>query len=388
MAKLLPIIPASDGINIFLRLRYLLAGIARCICFYDKELQEVATSAPCRAFAARATEHYFYQSRLSAIYADMAMLFQCLITITPILQRQCNSMGFDWHGGTVLTWFRVNTAVNVGRYFFACEEHSRNLDPLLLRHNLNYLRIYDSRFIDTLEMLFRAYYGRNTVTGSLANTLFDPIMLCQLGDKNTLRVGNEIFRLEKQAFPGCIDLRESSAVVLAYRIQRKEWQEKIPLTGYEHEFGQNRRPKTKTVLRGMLEIRIDMVQINEFKSFVKIVLKSGLSLKYKISVLDRRVGSFVDSVRHARSGFEQVVALSRWLRYRLEPLCRQADEKAKKRPDPLYDVLHRLPDIMVNKFMIKSDYKRYYRRPNFFYDPHEHDELNLLRFLSPYREVK
>lgn len=372
----------------FLRLRYLLAGIARCLRFFDKDLQEVATSAPCRDFAARATEHYFHQSRQSAIYADMVIMFQALVTVAPILQRKQNSMTFDWHAGTVLTWFRVNTAANVGRYFFGCDEHARIPDPLLLRKNLQQLNIYDSRFTETLEMLFRAYYGRTSVTGMLANSLFDAIMLCQLGDRNTLRVGNKLFRLEKQSFPGAIDLRKGSAVVLAYRIHRKEWVEKIPLPGHEKESGKNRRPKTKTVTRGMLEITIDEQHISEFKQFVKTVLKSGLSLKYKITVLDRRVGAFVDSVRYARSGFEQIVSLSRWLRYRLAPLCRQADEKAKKRPDTLFDTLHRLPDILVNKHMMRSDHKRYYRRPNFFYDPHEHDELNLLQFFSPYREVK
>lgn len=386
MAKLLPIIPPGNGFNMFLRLRYLLAGIARCLCYYEKELQEVANSAPCRAVAARTTEHFFHNSRVSAIYADMVILFQYLITIAPILQRHQNSMGYDWHAGNVLTWFRVNTAVNVGRVFFSCEEHARVPDPQQLRMNLNHLKIHDQRFCETLEMLLRAYYGRKSVTGMLANTLFDPIMLCQLGDKNSLRVGNKLFRLEKRPFEGCIDLRKNSAVVLAYRIHRQERLEKIPLPGHVHESGKNRRPKTKTVMRGMLEITIDEQHVSEFKQFTKTVLKSGLSIKYKVSVVDRRVGSFVASVRHARNGFEQIVSLSRWLRYRLEPLCRQANEKAKKRPDPLYELVPRLPDIMINKFLILSDYKRYFRRQNFFYDPHEHDELTFIRFFSPYRE--
>jgi len=195
MAKLLPTLPPGDGFNMFLRLRYLLAGIARCLVFYDRDLHEVAQSAPCRAFAYRAAEHFFHKSRLAAIYGDMVLLFQCLITIAPILQRQRNSMGFDWHAGNVLTWFRVNTASNVGRYYFSSEEHARVPDPLLLRKNLQHLKICDNKFNDTLEMLFRAYFGRKSVSGKLANTLFDPIMFSQLGDKYCLRVGNKLFRL-------------------------------------------------------------------------------------------------------------------------------------------------------------------------------------------------
>lgn len=386
MAKLLPIIPPSEGFNMYLRLRYMLAGIARCLKFFDKDLMEVTTSAPCRAVAARAVEHFFHKSRTSAIYADMTLMFQCLITIAPILQRQLNSVGFDWHAGTILTWFRVNTAAHVGRFYLGCTEHPRIPDPLQLRQNLQFLNIHDSRFADTLEMLCRAYYGRPSVTGKLANTLFDPIMLCQLGSRNTLRVGNRIFRLEKQSFPGSIDLRKDSAVILSYRVQRQEFTENIPLTKQERKQPRNRNRKTKPVLRCMLNITIDEKHISQFKAFVNTVVHSGLSLKYKIVILDRRIGAFSYSIRYARNGFEQMLSLSRWLQYRLAPLRAEAEGKARKKPDPLYDLLRRLPDILLNKFMMNGDYRRYYRRPNYFYDPTEHDELTFIRFLSPYRE--
>ena len=388
MAKLLPIIPPGDGINMYLRLRYLLAQIARCLFFFDKELLEAAHSTPCRAFAHRLAEHYFHKSRLMGIYADMLLMFQCLIVMAPIIQRKQNGMGFDWHGGNVLTWFRVNTSRNIGRYYFACEEHPRVPDSLLLRKNLHSMFIRDGKFADLLEMLFRAYYGRQSVSGRLAGVLFDPIMLWHLGDNNSLRVGNRLYRLEKQPFPGCKDLRTDSAVVLGgYRIQHREWQERVPLAkGELPKRSKKNAVKTKIVTRGMLNIAIDEEHVSTFKSRVKRVLHSGLSLKYKIVILDRHVGAFVMSVRYARSGFEQIVELKRWLHHRLEPLRIEADKKARKRPDPLYDVLHRLPDIMVTKFTMMSDYKRYYRRPNFLFDPHEHDELTLLRFFSPYRE--
>ena len=389
MAKLLPTLPPGEGFNMFLRLMYFLAGIARCLRFYDRDLMEVAQSAPCRAVAYRAAEHYFHKSRLSGIYGDMVLMFQCLFTMSPILQRQHNSMGFDWHTGNILTWFRVNTSMNVGRFYFSCEEHARVPDPLLLHKNLSHLNINDNKFSDTLEMLFRAYFGRHSVSGMLANTLFDPIMLCQLGDQNTLRVGNRLFRLEKRPFEGCIDLRKQSAVVLSYRIYRNEWKETVSISRVEQQpSGKKHRLKTKTVPRRKLDISIDEQHITDFKQFVKMVLKSGLSVKYKIAVLDRRVGAFMYSVRHARDGFDQVVNLKRWLRHRLEPLCAQADQKAKKRPDKLYALIHHLPDIMVTKFTNQADYKRYYRRPNFFYDPHAHDETTFIGFFSPYREGK
>lgn len=387
MAKLLPIIPPGDGFNLYNRLRYLLAGIARCLTFYDKELLEAVNSASCRAFAARATEHYFHKSRFAAIYGDMMLMFQCLTVMAPILQRQLNSMGFDWHAGTILTWFRVNTAHSVRKYFYGCDEHPRVPDPLLLRSNLHHLGIYDQKFCELLEMIYRAYYGRRTVSGKLANVLFDPIMFCKLGDIKTLRVGNRIFRLEKKPFPGSIDLRSAQAVVFGYRIQRIEWEERVPLA--KGELPKTRKKdavKTKMVTRGMLEITIAEEHFSTFKNHVKTVLHSGLSLKYKIVILDRHVGAFVMSIRHARNSFEQIVELKRWLHHRLEPLRIEADKKARVKPDPLYDVLHRLSDIMVNKYLMLSNYQRYFRRPNFFYDPLEHDELTLLRFFSPYRE--
>jgi len=387
MAKLLPVIPPGDGFNLYLRLRFLLAGIARCLFFFDKELNEIMQGAPCRVFAARCTEHFFHKSRMAAMYGDMLLLFQCLVTITPVLQRQRNSMAFDWHHGHILTWFRVNTSAHVGRYYFSVEEHPRVHDPVLLRRNLKELKIVDSRFIDTLEMVFRAYYGRKGISGRLANTLFDPVMLSHLGEKSTLRVGNRLFRLEKKEFPGCIDLRRESAVVLAYRIRQVETTEQVTLSARGRVTNSRKStPKSKTVTHRMLEITIDEQHISEFKQFVKTVIKSGLSLKYKILVLDRRVGSFAFSVCYARNGFEQVLSLSRWLRYRLEPLRSQADEKARKNPDYLYELVHRFPEILVNKFMMNGDYRRFYRRPNFFFDPHQHDELTLVRFFSPYRE--
>lgn len=385
MAKLLPIIPPGDGFNMYLRLRYLLAGIARCLSFYDKELIEVMQSAPCRAFAARCTEHFFHASRAEAIYADMTLMFQCLITIAPILQQQQNSMGFDWHHGHVLTWLRVNTAAHVGRHYLSIEEHPRSHDSLTLRENLNILNIHDSRFIDILEMLYRAYYGRNSVSGKLANTLFDPIMLSHLGDRETLRVVNRLFRLEKRAFHGCIDLRKESAVVLAYRIRRIETEEKVP-SSRKGVRSSSKSPKVETVTHRMLEITVDERHIIKFKQSVKTFIHGDFPLKYKISEIDRLVGAFVYSVRYARNGFEQVLSLSRWLGYRLASLCAESEVKTRIKPDYLYDVVHRLPDIMLNKFLMNGDHRRYYRRPNFFYDPREHNELTLVRFLSPYRE--
>jgi len=140
------------------------------------------------------------------------------------------------------------------------------------------------------------------------------------------------------------------------------------------------------VTHRMLEITVDERHISKFKQSVKTFIHGNFPLKYKITELDRLVGSFVYSVRYARNGFEQVLSLSRWLGYRLAPLCAEAEVKARIKPDYLYDLVPRLPDIMLNKFLMSGDYRRYYRRPNFFYDPHEHDELTLVRFMSPFRE--
>lgn len=369
MAKLLPLNTSIEQNAAFSRLRQQLAFIARCLVFYPGELAKTMQSKPCEIIAQRMAEHYFHRSRLLSIYQDMVLMFQALMTLAPVLQRQRNSMGFDWTKANVLTWFRENTAANRGRCYFGCFEASRVSDPVLLRDNLKHLKIMDTKFNETLEYLFRCYYGRDSVTGKLASTLFDPIMLCQLGDENSLRVGNKIFRLEKRGFPGCIDLRKEPATVLAYLIRRKEWQE-----------------KGRT--RGCLEITISEERLSVFKQRARRIIRSGMSAKLRVLVLKRLIDSFVKSVRYARNGFEQVVELSHWLSNNLKPLYGAVDvvQKKKKQPDMDLEQVFRFPQFLVNAFLHAQDTSRYPRRPNFFYDPHKHDESTFLRFFSPYRE--
>jgi hypothetical protein len=388
MAKLLPLIPAIVANCAYSRLRYLLAGIARCLRFMEKELVEVMNGTPCVTMAHRAAEKYFYLSRTSAVYGDMVIMFQALFTVAPVLQRLKGSMGFDWHHGHVLTWFRTNTAMNIGRWYFGCQELSRVPDPVVLRENLHHLRIYDGKFADTLEMLMRCYYGRNSVTGKLAACLFDPIMFCRLGDHHTLRVGNKLYRLERQGFPGCVDLRTESAIVLGYSLRRKDWLERFPLSEkLNAQKGKaKRRQQVRVIRRGMLEIAISGELIDAFKAKAVAIINCSASIEYRIHELDSLMVSFLASVRYARTGFDQVLHLSRWLANNMKPLHAAVDRRKKfnrRKPPVQVPPFHK---ILLSRFQSNLDTRRYYPRPNFFYDPQEHPEELFLQFFSPYRE--
>jgi hypothetical protein len=277
--------------------------------------------------------------------------------------------------------------MNIGRWHFGCQELPRVPDPVVLRENLHHLRIFDSRFTDILEMLMRCYYGRNTVSGQLANCLFDPLMFCRLGDRHTLRVGNKLFRLEKQAFPGSIDLRTNSAEVLGYSIRRVEKLERFPLPGKRTgQKGKKKRQQVRVVRRGMLEIAVSSELINSFKSKAVAIINCSASVEYRIHELDGLMVSFLSSVRYARTGFEQVLHLSRWLANNLKPLHTAVDRRKKfnRRKPPVQ--VPPFPKILLSRFQNNLDTHRHYPRPNFFYDPHEHPEELFLQFVSPYRE--
>lgn len=369
MAKILPSVSSIEGNAAFMRLRLLLAFVAKCLVFYPGELFKVMQSRQCEIIAHRLVEHYFHRSRLLAIYQDMVLMYQALLTMAPILQRQKYSMGIDWTRANVLTWFRENTAANRAKCYFGCFEAPRVTDPLLLRANLEYLGIKDSKFIEVLEPLFRCYYGRSSVTGKLANCLFDPILLCRMVEADMLRVGNRIYRLSRRGFPGCIDLRRQSATVMMYQIRRVEKREKGRTSGY-------------------LEITISDEYLKAFRKRARRIIRSGMSAKLRVLVLKRQIIGFVSSVRYARHGYDQVLELSRWLARRLKPLYGAVDEVLKKRksPDPDLEQVYHLPKVLLNTFLVVQDGRRYHRRPNFFYDPKAHAEQLFVKFFNPYRE--
>lgn len=369
MAKILPSVSNIEANAAYMRLRLLLAFVAKCLVFYPGELFKVMSSRQCEIIAHRLVEQYFHRSRLLAIYQDMVLMYQALLTMAPILQRLKYSMGIDWTRANVLTWFRENTAANRAKCYFGCFEAPRVTDPLVFRANLDFLGVRDSKFIETVEPLFRCYYGRSSVTGKLASCLFDPIMLCRMVEADTLRVGNRIYRLSRLGFPDCIDLRQQSATVMMYQIRRVEKLETGRTTGY-------------------LEITISAELLKAFRKRARRIIRSGMSPKLRVLVLKRQITGFVSSVRYARHGYEQVLELSRWLSRRLKPLYGAVDEVQKKRktPDPDLEQVFHFPQVLLNTFLMVQDNRRYHRRPNFFYDPKKHPEELFIKFFSPYRE--
>lgn len=355
MPKFIPLVtnPIEENAS-YLRVRHEEAKIAKRQRHLDGELFKPMNSTSFHILAQRMTEHFFHNSRKLAIFDDMVLMNKALLVLAPIMQSLPNSMHFDMHQGHVLTWVKVGTNRRTGqKYFFQKVPLATDLDHLHLVENLHLLKVHDERFISVLLDLFRNYYGRRTVTGKLAGTLFDPVMFCRCTEEDSIRVGNVIYRLKKRPFDGCVDLREASGTVLSYSVTKHE--------GLE---------------QGYLEIRIDQAPVKTFKKRVsRIMASEALPPGFKMLLIERQMNRFIGKARYARSGFEQVVELSRWLRDKITPLKPEVEEAG---------YFHK---IFVNRFMIGLDIKRYpYKRPNFFYDPHHHDILTFIRFFSPFRE--
>lgn len=354
MAKILPLVATPVEENAaYQRVRQEEARIAKRQRHLDGELFKPMNSVPFNVLANRMTEHFFHKSRSLVIYNDIVMMNKALLVLAPILQGLQNSMHFDMHQGHVISHVKVSINRRTGKkYYFNAVSLAADLDHLHLTENLHLLKVYDEKLINVLVELFRNYYGRPTVSGKLAGTLFDPVMCCRCIEPEMFRVGTTLYQLKTKPFAGCIDLREQYGSVLSYHVKK-------------YEKGKH----------GHLEIFISPETIDSFKHRVSRIMNSALAPKFKMQLIERQMNRILGKTRYARNGFMQVVELSRWLRDKIAPLRPKVEEAG---------YLHK---ILVNRFNMGLDISRYPTRlPNFFYNPHHHDQLTFIQFFSPYRE--
>lgn len=305
-----------------------------------------------QAVANIAAATYFHQAASGQVYPAICDLYSDFQVTAPILQRLPYSFKVDWTEGHVLSWFRAACNDHVKRYFFSSLTLPRTFDTVLLRNNLEILGVHDQPYIDILAEQYKRHYGGNCLRSHLAHRLFDPIFLLNHGEGYRLRVANTIYRLEKQPFPGCLDLRERQAKVLgAFRIRHV-----------------NKKGGS------FVEILLTHDAVDRFKETVCSIIDSSASPRHKVYVINDRISDVLEAFKYARSAWPQVKDLQNWLVLKMRPL---------------YSTLK---DVKRRERGFKDEYIR--RRqdslslptPNFFWNPRIVDLSDYLKFMSPYKE--
>jgi len=261
-------------------------------------------------------------------------------------------MKFDWSKGHVLTWFRTNCNDNVKRFFYSTATIPRDFDLYNLCTNLDQLGIHDKTYMGSLVEQYKRHYGGFSLRNHLAHCLFDPVVLLNKGQGYCLRTGNTIHRLEKEPYPGCVDISKRQVKVYDYRVQfiRKK-------SG------------------NYLEITLAHDAIDRFKWAVTVVINSNAPIRHKLYTINERMNDFLAGAKWARSAWPQIKDLQNWLVSNLRPLYGGLKDARRKERDFRYSYTSNREDGL------------YLTIPNFFWDPRHIDMQRYLKFMSPYREI-
>lgn len=327
------------------------AVITQRLHFSEGELCAYRDRDSFQAIAKIATAKYFHQStgELLPVICD---LYTDYMVTAPIIQRLPYTFRVDWTRGHVLSWIRANCNDNIKRYYFSAATYPRTFDPDLLRRNLDVLGVHDSQYIEVLTEQYKRHYGGACLRSDLAHRLFDPILLLNQEEGFRLRVGNSLYRLEKTPFPGCTDLRVKQAKVLgSFRIRH------ITKKGGTY-----------------LEIILTHDAIDKFKQTVCSILDSSASPRHKVYVINDKISDFMETLRFARSAWQQALDLQNWLVCKMRPLY-----------GALKDVKRREKGLR-GEYTDKRQDSLFLPRPNFFWNPRDVELSDYLRYMSPYRE--
>jgi len=337
----------------YYQLRRSQARIASFLHFRTGSLSRYLKSTSFKLMANRLAEKYFHLSQGAAMYESIVELYMILLIIAPILQRIPLSMRFDWHTGHVLSVFRADCSRRRNRIFYACREIPREYAPETLSANLQRLGIHDAIMVKWLHKLYDRHTGGKGLQHTLANQLFDPIMLLHVMTGRELRVGNRLHRLEKTEFQECVDIRRSPAAVFDYLV-----------LCVDDAKGRH------------TDIKLSDAAISRFKYRVTNILAQSNSPAFKEQLITSAIDDFSMRSRWARSSLEQILGLKSWLAGKLTALsATQAD-------------VRRLPDILVNTFLMQVDTKLYFKAPNFFLNRDSVIEKAYFNIFTPYREVQ
>ena len=328
------------------------AKIAAYLHFGDHDLSCFLGREAFSIMANRLASHYFHRSANLALWQHIEELYTVELIMAPILQRLPMSCKFDWHAGHIMSWLRTNIRGNINRNHFGLREIPREFAPDLLAQNLETLGIHDNDMVEVLQDLHRRHACGTTLQHRLAHQIFDPILLCDARQGYELRFGNQFIRLEREPFPGSVDLRVNQADVLNFRI-----------SVCEHRGGRH------------LEILIAPELLSNFRHKIQQILSLHAPPQYKLQQIEVAIRNLVELTRPARSAGDQVKDQKKWLTDKLRPLSSTApDAKA---------VANRL----LTQWLSRVDNKLHLKKPTFFLDPKIIDEKTFITFFSPYREM-
>jgi len=327
-------------------------SIASYLKIGDGDLSKYLERDAFNEVANRLTDKYFHRSRDLEIASMVQRLYVVLLILAPILQRLSLSMKFDWHLGHVISFIRANTNRRIRRFYFGIRTVERSYRPDDVRANIARLGICDSLMIEELMDLYRRHAGGTALKDLLAHQIFDPIILSTEKQGCELRCGSTLLRLEKEPFPGSIDLRYEPASIGNYTIR-----------SCENRDGHH------------VEIFISESCLKRFRDRVDGILSTPSAPDYKLSLLGHAIRDFVEQTRHARSGFEQLLELKVWLSRKLQRL-------AGTSPD-----VKSYHNILINLWLQRQDPHLHLKAPNFFLNSSKVEEKAYLTFFSPYREV-
>jgi hypothetical protein len=380
----------------YYQLSRLLARQVRIGEFHGRELYDAMQRPAVRLIAELAVKKYFNRGEDSMkVKKDMRLMYQALLVMAPILQRIPRSLHLDQHRGHVLTWLRVYAGGNARRRFVSVEEVKRIHKPAMLIKRLERLGIHDRTFCKVLAALYRAYYWRDTVAGSLARIIFDAVMIEVPRDRHVLRIGNCIYTLHKQGGSKTVNMNKVPFVIFDYAVRYDPAADKNKMT-----------------------ITLSPAAVASFKKKIRGVMARQADPKYKIEEIEEAIEKFSERSKWAKDTWDAIIELRDWLWKTMQPLATpQTDTKtpkvSQKHPREetakgrekahaamkkelkaeaaalKVDISH-VPNTIVNKWKQKrvkiTGLIR--ARNNVLYDlDRSVDRKDFMNFLSPYREV-
>lgn len=351
--------------NDYWQIRRLQASITKRLAYKDGYMFEQLHKSAVDKFARKLRRYYFSRSREMEISRDILDLYRIYLILSPIIQRLPGSMRISEHRGHALTWVRSNVNSKVQRFWYDYWAEEREADYDRLRTNLIRAGVTDRPFLDHLEDPFFTSYIRPTWQGDLARLIFDPFMFLHrkhYGEK-CLRIGNVIHRLEKKRFPGAIDLRE----------KRGEFWD------YEVQYNRVRKEAAgETRMGGVVDIWVSQRREAKFKTEISQILDTRITAHGKIAKMTAAVAGYVEDIKYAKSAFDQVVTLRRWLNDKTKKL-KATEERAGG-----------VGKILTNMWTEKQTFSRTWRAErNFFYtaDVKRPPVTVYLQYFNPKREA-
>lgn len=114
--------------------------------------------------------------------------------------------------------------------------------------------------------------------------------------------------------------------------------------------------------------------IKGFRDQIKMIVKSKAQPVFKTRLLETRVRSFVEIARHAKTAFDQMVELKRWLHQKTRGIA------------ATYKEVNGVPWLLMDLWKERRIDRMFLTQPNFFWDVESVGKERFIDCFSPYRE--